>query len=211
MAVIKSGAGTDQLTIDAVSKAARVTLYDATGNLLIPHSKATYFATGNFVPAATPTDMVTIFGSASKTVKVVSFRINMNSTAAGSAYLRLIKRATANGGGTFTAVTSVLADSADPAATAIAGHYTVNPASLGTNLGNVCHYNLASPVLVPGNFAGVVREAGFDMLQWGFSNIADQCKPITLHGGGEGLCLNGNSAALLAGQTHSWSIVWTEE
>ena len=32
MAVIKSGAGSDQLTIDAVSKAARVTLYDALGN-----------------------------------------------------------------------------------------------------------------------------------------------------------------------------------
>jgi hypothetical protein len=32
MAVIKSGASTDQLTIDAISKAARVTIYDTAGN-----------------------------------------------------------------------------------------------------------------------------------------------------------------------------------
>jgi hypothetical protein len=34
MAVIKSGASTDQLTVDATSKAARATLYDAAGNVI---------------------------------------------------------------------------------------------------------------------------------------------------------------------------------
>jgi len=38
MATIKSGASTDQLTIDPTSKAARVTLYDAQGNLMAPRS-----------------------------------------------------------------------------------------------------------------------------------------------------------------------------
>jgi hypothetical protein len=35
MAVIQSGASADLLTIDPISKAARGTLYDAAGNLLI--------------------------------------------------------------------------------------------------------------------------------------------------------------------------------
>lgn len=36
MAVIKSGASTDQLTVDPTSKAARVTLYDFAGNAILP-------------------------------------------------------------------------------------------------------------------------------------------------------------------------------
>lgn len=39
MAVIKSGATSDQLTVDATSKAARVTLYDTAGNLLAKQDK----------------------------------------------------------------------------------------------------------------------------------------------------------------------------
>ncbi len=36
MAVIKSGATTDQLTVDPASKAARVTFYDSSGNVISP-------------------------------------------------------------------------------------------------------------------------------------------------------------------------------
>jgi len=41
MAVIKSGATSDQLTVDPASKAARVTLYDTAGNLVTPAQDAT--------------------------------------------------------------------------------------------------------------------------------------------------------------------------
>src|SRR5689334_18447225 len=49
MAVIKSGASTDQLTVDPTSKAARVTLYDAAGN---PVSVLTSSVIGNPAPSS---------------------------------------------------------------------------------------------------------------------------------------------------------------
>jgi len=55
MAVIKSGASTDQWSIDAVSKAGRVTLYDSTGRELLPatplFAKISISASGTIVAA----------------------------------------------------------------------------------------------------------------------------------------------------------------
>lgn len=48
MAVIKSGASTDQLTVDPTSKSARVSLYDTSGNVVVPASSATI---GSPIPA----------------------------------------------------------------------------------------------------------------------------------------------------------------
>ena len=53
MAVIQSGASSDQLTIDAVSKASRVTDYDSSGRELSVQSKAAFcVTTAGFTPAA---------------------------------------------------------------------------------------------------------------------------------------------------------------
>src|SRR5258708_5658378 len=101
MAVIRSGASVDELTIDPISKAARVILYDAAGNALSGVGKATYMASSTFTPAATPTDLVTIFGSATKTVRVWSFKITTTNTAAGSQQYALIKRSAVDTTGTF--------------------------------------------------------------------------------------------------------------
>jgi hypothetical protein len=209
MAVIKSGASSDQLTIDPTSKAGRVTLYDATGRAVAAQSKATYFAANTFTPPATPTDMVTIFGSASKMVRVISFRITTTNTAAGSQQFFLIKRSAVNTTGTFVAGTAVPADSTDAGATATVGHYTANPGALGTAVGNVNIKRVASPVAVPATFAGVKEDAGVDLLDNMNNSLLD--KPVMLSGVAQGLCLNFNGAALVAGQTHAYQIVWTEE
>ncbi len=209
MAVIKSGASTDQLTVDVTSKAARVTLYDATGRAIAFQSKATYFAANTFTPAATPTDLVTIFGSATKTCRIISFHITTTNTAAGSQTFFLIKRSTVNTTGTFVAGTAVPADASDGAATATVGHYTANPGGLGTAVGNVNIKRVASPVLVPATFAGIVQDAGYDMLDNMANSLLD--KPVVLSGVAQGLCLNFNGAALVAGQIHTYQIVWTEE
>lgn len=176
---------------------------------IAPQSKATYSASAAFTPPATPTDMVTIFGSATKTVRVHSFKITTNNTAAGSQTFLLIKRSAVNTTGTFVAGTAVPHDSANGAATAAVGHYTANAGGLGAAVGTLATVRRASPVLVPGSFAGVTEDAGFDLLANEPNSQLDQ--PITLRGVAEGLCLNFAGAALVAGQVHAYNITWTEE
>lgn len=209
MATIKSGASTDQLTIDPTSKAARVTLYDANGREVSPQSKATYMASGTFTPPATPSDMVKITGSATKTIRVIAFIIVTTNTAAGSQQFLLIKRSADDTTGTFVAATAVPVDSNSPAATAVVGHYTANPGGLGAAVGTVNTKRVASPAAVPASFAGIVDDAGVDMIPQAGSSLMDQT--VTLRGVAQILALNFNGAALVAGQTHAYTIVWTEE
>lgn len=210
MAVIKSGASSDQLTIDPTSKAGRITLYDSTGRELSPQSKLTYAASSTFTPAATPTDLVIIEGSATKTVRVVSFVISTTNTAAGSQQFFLVKRSAADTTGTFVAATAVPLDSNDAAATVNrVGHFTANPGALGAAVGTIQTKRVASPAAVPGSFAGVKEDAGVDMLGFAPNSLLDQL--VTLRGVAQCLALNFNGAALVAGQTHAYTIVWIEE
>ena len=207
---LKSGASSDIATVDATSKAVRVTSYDATGRSLALHSKATFFASGFFTPVATPTDLVTIYGSATKTVRVLSVRIGTTNTAAGSQQFFLVKRSAVNTTGTFVAATVVQADAADAATTATSvGHYTANPGGLGTSLGNVNIKRVASPAAIPATWAAVVQDATIEMLDVaGQSQLA---KFVALNGVAQGLAVNFGGVALVAGQTHVWSITWIEE
>lgn len=209
MAIIKSGASSDNLTIDATSKAARATLYDATGREIAWQSKASYLAAGTFTPAATPTDLVIIEGSATKTVRVVSMKIFTTNTAAGSQQFFLIKRSTADTTGTFVAATAVPVDSADAAATVNrVGHFTANPGALGTSVGNAYVTRVGSPAAVPASFAGVMQEAAVEMIPKVTSGLE---RLLTLRGVAQCLAINFNGAALVAGQTHAYFIQWTEE
>lgn len=208
MAVIKSGATTDQLTIDPTSKAARVTLYDEDGRALAYQSKMTYSAANGFTPAATPNDLAIIYGSATKTVRVISFKFGANNTAAGSQQYLVQKKSALPSGGVFVAATAVPLDSNNDVATATnIGHYTTDPTT-GTSLGFINVMRCASPVLIPATFAGIVEVAQFEMLPTDGSGVV---QPVTLHGVNEGVCINFADTALVAGQTHSYCIVWTEE
>lgn len=198
------------MTIDATSKAARVTLYDPAGNALLGSGKQTYMASATFTPAATPTDLVTIVGTATKTVRVWSFKITTTTTAAGSHQFALIKRSAANTTGTFVAGTAVPLDSANAAATATVGHYTANPGGLGNAVGTIITVRVVSPVVVPASFAGIVADAGYDLLSL-WTSGAPGYQAVTLRGIAQVLALNYGGAALVAGQTHAWHIMWTEE
>ena len=209
MAVIKSGATSDQLTIDPISKAARVTLYDANGRETSLASKRTYAVSGTFTPAATPTDLVTIIGSGTTTIRVLSLIITTTTTATASHQFFLIKRSTVDTGGTFVSLTPVSYDSDDAAATAVAGHWTANPSALGTVVGTLHTMRVASPVPVPGSFAGIVHNAGFDIIEDADSSLLS--KAITLRGVTQQLALNYNGVALVAGQTHAYRLLWIEE
>jgi hypothetical protein len=201
-AVIKSGATTDNLTIDPTSKAARVTLYDASGKAL--GQKKTYICSPNsWTIPATPTDMFTLTGSATKTVRVLKLFFTALQTTLGFNIFLLVKRSTADSAGTFVADTAVPLDSSDAAATASVGHWTANP-TLGSLIGNIEVERVItkSTTAVDGSEAGlhyVMFESGIDVA------------PITLRGAAEGLHLNFAGAALPTGLVIYPTIMWTEE
>lgn len=209
MAVIKSGATTDLLTVDPTSKAARVTLYDSAGREVSFQSKATFCASSTFTPVATPTDIVCIGGSATKTVRVLSFVITTTNTAAGSQAFVLVKRSTWDTLGTPVIPTIVPFDS-NFTATANVVHYTANPTT-GTLVGNMNNKRVASPVAIPATWAGIVADAGVELIPQVAMGLSVLAQPITLRGVTQQLCLNFAGAALVAGQTHAYAIVWTEE
>lgn len=206
MAVLKDGnGGTDQASVGTTSKALRVEVFDSGG--LSINGKKTYAASGAFTPGATPTDLVTIFGSATKTVKVQSFKIGTANTAAGSQIFVLSKRSAVTTGGTAGAATAVPLDSADAAATATVNSYTSTAPTAGTALGTIVTKKVASPVVTPATFAGIVEDSDKEMLP----TIGNQTKAATLRGVAEGLAINFAAAALVSGQIHTFNVVWTEE
>ncbi len=139
MAVIKSGATTDQLTIDPTSKAARVTLYNDDGTY--NGEKATYRASTliPFVPAVTINiPWFLIEGSASKKVTVKRIAVS-GATLTAVAYLavNVVKFSTAASGGTAISAPMVPMDSNKPAATAaFVKYYTAAPTA-GNTVGSI--------------------------------------------------------------------------
>lgn len=165
-----------------------------------PGSQYTYSCALNDITVATlPTDVWTIFGSATKTIKILSMTITGTQTTAGSLSVLIIKRSTANTGGTSSAPAIVPNDSANPAVTATVLSYTANP-TLGNALGRVHAIKLFIPAVasVASNLPVV-----FD-----FKSTISQ--PVTLRGTAEGLCFNLNGTTV-AGNVFNFSVSWTEE
>jgi len=204
MAIIQSGASTDLLTIGATSKAGRVEQYDSTGRAIALQSKSTFgVSTTPFTPPATPTDMATIYGSASKTVYVYGIRVSTTQSTAGVNRIYLIKRSAVNTGGTSAAPTIVPFVSTDTATATILS-YTVNPAGLGATVGNISVSNVYAPILATGTSSSIIqliqRDGSFEM-----------SKPIVLSGVAQGLAVNFAGAALPGGLSVIVDFLWTEE
>lgn len=208
MAIIKSGQESDHLNINPGANTAKVTLYDSVGREVSYQRKATFMATNTFTPVATPTDLVTIIGSPSKVVRVISFIITATNTAAGSQQFFLLKRNSKNSGGTYIPGNLTPLDSIEQS-TADAGHWTANPLVLGNLVGNLNIIRVASTVLVPGSFGTVSPNPRYDLIRGARASLLD--KFITLRGQNELLAINFAGVALVAGQTHAYSVVWIEE
>lgn len=160
--------------------------------------EATYSASvAGLVTALVATDIFTITGSASKTVKITQIQVAATGNN-NNVDLDLIKRSTANTGGTSTSRTAVPHDSTDAAATATVLAYTVNP-TLGTPVGTVRATNFATASAISPQADRVVFDFG-----------ASISKPIVLRGTSQVLAvnLNGNTIAAPAVDI---SVEWTEE
>jgi hypothetical protein len=182
------------------------------GNYAQPTRRTTYCASSTFTPVATPTDIITITGSATKTIILISLKLTTTNTAAGSQQYAVIKRSALDTTGTFVAATAVPMDTLAPASTVTVGHYTANPGGLGAAIGTINTLRLPSPAAIPASFAGVTLDAGFELLPMSQAfHPAQYVQPVILRGAAENIAVNFAGAALVGGQTHAYTILWTEE
>jgi hypothetical protein len=189
-----TGAVTENQFSPCRQDSARVTRVDTEGQ------KLTYGAAAiNFTPAATPTDVCVLPGSASKTIRITRVMAQGFATTKGSMTLQLVKRAAADTAGTSAGLTAVPYDSADAAASAAPLKYTANPTINST----VGIYDTKSL-----NFA----VAGDESTPYIFdTSYRGGAKALVLRGVAEQVALNLNGGAVPTGGTIGCSFEWTEE
>lgn len=204
MAVLKSGASSDLMSIDAVSKAARVTLYNTDGT---NSSKKKTYRASTIVPlvAAVTVNVpfFNIIGSATSTVVVKRIRVSgMTLTAVGYFAINAEKLSTASSGGTSTTLPSVVLDSNDAAAAAVVKAYTVAPTK-GNLVGTIASWRALWQATVAAA-AGVTVEHVFDF------GDTYETKGVYLRGVAQELALVFPVVLASAG-TLAVDVEWTEE
>lgn len=163
--------------------------------------KATYAAAFDSSGYASPTDIFSIVGSSSKTIRITRIGISGTATTATSIDVALIKRSTADTGGTPTSQTAVSYDRLDGAASATVVSYGSAP-TLGTTVGEVRDAQLTLP-------PAASTSPALTYLNWDFGTRSG--KEITLRGAADMLSFNITSGATPAGMRLSIDIEWTEE
>ncbi len=164
----------------------------------IDGTKATYSAAiRNLVLVTGATDFFTITGSATKTVKVVRISVNGVRTVSQNNDMILLKRSTANSGGTSSIPTIVPHDSNSAVATAVVRAYTANP-TLGTLAGIMKAFKM---------FINAVGTGISDATLW---EAKYPSQAFTLRGTSEVLSVSFGAQAI-SGADFDCDIEWTEE
>lgn len=197
-AVLKTKNGRRVLDIGGAAAADRTGAYvDVCDN---EGQRATYGAfVSGLVPAATPTDVFRIVGSATKLIRIKSIYLSGTATAASNIIVNLALRTALNTGGTTANITAGLHDSTDDAVAATVNTYSVNPTGLG-----------AGAIIAGGrlNLApaanGSIDRLLFD---WAWRNE----KTPVLNNANQALCVNLGGAAWPAGGSLDIQLTWTEE
>jgi hypothetical protein len=151
-------------------------------------------------PAATPTDVLTIQGSASKIIRVRQIVLSGAATSATNVQVYLIRRSAANTGGTAAAQTLVKRDTADDAATATVNLYSANPSGLGTAVGT---FDGARLNLAP------AANGAIDRVVFQYSWLNDKAPALT--GASDFFALNFAGAAWPSGGTLDISLTLSED
>lgn len=201
---LKSGAASDLVTIDPVSKAIRVTNYNVDGT---PNAeKATYRASTIIPLVAAVTVNVPFFniiGSGTKTITVKKITVSgMTLTAVGYFTIDAQVLSTASSGGTSTTLPAVPLDSTFPAATAVVKAYTAGP-TRGSLVGTIATWRALWQATVAAA-AGVT-----DYFTFLFGEMRET-KGLVLRGINQELCLVFPVVLASAG-TLSVDIEWNEE
>jgi len=204
MAIIKSGATSDQLTIDATSKALRNTPYDSDGTYR--GKKQTYRAStvSTVVAPAGTVSFFAISGSATKTIRIQKIRISgftLTTLAVNDVHVK--KYSTILSGGTATALVQVPLDSTFGAGTVgLLNVYTVAPTE-GTLVGTIAGSRRIF------KSSTVVDGADFPDIEFIFGQNQESICP-TLRGTSQYIGVNFGSAPATA-VTLTIEVEWTEE
>lgn len=151
------------------------------------------------VPATNASDIVEFCGSATKTVRITKISVGGRATSAASVDLTLVKRSTANSGGTATNPTRVPYDASAGAASATVSAYTANP-TLGTAVGSISTKQLFLGNLTTG-------APGADA-QWTFGDRP--ATAVILRAAAQCLGISFNSGTASGGLLDA-ELEWTEE
>lgn len=165
-----------------------------------PNRLQTYSATTaltGLAMAAAPTDVFTITGSGTKTIRITRVEITGTATLSTTANVFAIKRSTADTAGTSTSPTAVPHASTNAAATATLAAYTANP-TVGTSVGPM----RTGKVFIPA--VGTSAQA----LVWDFGTRESQA--VILIGTTQVLAVNFNGVTVTGGNLDI-SVEWTEE
>lgn len=169
-------------------------------------SKATYLATTtSFNPIASATDMVAVTGSSTKTIKILLITIGYfsNTTSIGRNDFYIVRRSSADSGGTPTTVTAQALDTNNASATATIKYYPTgsNP-TLGTTVGTLKVTSLA-----PLNTGYPLAQGEQTVFDWRSAGQA-----ITLRGTSDVIAVNNNGATVAGtSPTICVNILFTEE
>lgn len=173
---------------------------------LVPGNTATYVSSDTeFTPSAGATDIWTLYGSATKTIKILYVGLHYAGTAGGVGTFTLLRRSSANSGGTSSSTTPTKISSANPASTATVTCYTANPSSLGTANGQLVVYS-GHPVYLAAteSFMPAPDAPLFDYHLIG--------QPIVLSGTSEGIAVNCNGTSPTGGAVKvSLRVIYMEE
>lgn len=165
----------------------------------IPFAPSTYSASiTNLGLAATPSDVFTLTGSATKTIRINTITVTATQTTGAIVNVVCLRRSTANtlGGGVTLAAVSM--DTNNPAATATGFAYNANP-TVGTLVGNIRTKKL---------FVGATSVVNSDAMVFNFG--INNGQPVTLRGANQVFAVNLNSVTVSGGSFNIF-IEWTEE
>lgn len=188
----------DQLEVASNMDGINISVQGTVNAVPLDSSKSTYSASiVGLVPALLATDIFSITGSSTKVVRISHLEISATQTTAGNINMVLLKRSSANSGGTATNPTKVAHDSANPAATATLNAYTANPTT-GSLVGNLRANKL---------FVSTVTTMGQEIpIDFGIR----PGQSIVLRGSAEVLAVNLNGVTVTGG-SFDIDIEWTEE
>lgn len=155
-----------------------------------------------FTMVATPTAVVVIQGSATKTCRITKINMTGAATAAGNMPYIITRRSTNGtpGSAVLTAVTAAKNDTGDIAPTMVVSTVgTANYTTLGTTAGVVAAGRLAMAALTTGS-AGVSSE------EFGFRE-----KALVLRGTSDYLTIEFSGTAVPSGGVLDFEIIWSED
>jgi len=166
-----------------------------------PPNKASFMAAvSGLVPAASATDIFTITGKPGRVITINQIQISGIATSATAIPISIIKRSTANTGGTAAAVTAVPMDTGMPSvAGASVQSYTANPTT-GNAVGNVSTARLI--------LSTASASVGSSPIVFSFERM--YMRAPSLRDATESLCVN-YGGATAAGNSLDISISWIEE